>query len=689
MRPALLLAGLLAFAGQAAEFSTFIGDSSDYRVARIQADSAGNTYIGGSRTGPGGASEIFVMKLDGTGNIILFRTLSGKGSDSVNDLAVDSAGDLYVAGATTSPNLPLQNAYQTSPGPGFIAKFSADGNQLTLSTYFPAEVQSLALDTAGNIYVTGSTNSPAFPVTAGLPAGKVSAIGSIGAVSGAFITKLSAAGDRIVYSALIVGNNKPCGCCSSCFLSSRSTLGVSIAVDAAGNAFVAGNTDTSDIPTTAGALLATGTGAFVAKVNAAGTALGYLTYIGPTNYPQSPSTHPANTAKAIAVDAAGNAYVTGSTFDPQFPASAGAYQSTLAGGASDAFVAKINPDGTGVVWATYLGGGGADVGNALSVDAAGNVWLAGSTQSADFPNAQGWSQGEDFVVEVNAAGSKLTYAARYPNGAASQSVAVDMAGTVHFAGPAGLVSTLTPGATPPMRIFGVANSAYGGAGGRLAPGELISIYGPHIGPATAATVPVLSNGVPTTGYGPLQVMALEPGAPQIALPLLYVSDSQINAVLPYNVSGRVNLRIVNNTSTGISSPDFPVTLAVAAPEIFQNTDGTAVAVNQDGIFNSAEHPAPPGSVVSIWVTGVGFFSGGATAGAMASGAHNAYCCTVNFDELANVLYGGDTPGTVGGVVQINFQVPLLLPYVSYPAAVEFTVGAGGATSHAAIIHVGG
>src|ERR1035438_6309364 len=152
----------------AADFTTYIGDANDYRVARVMADASGNTYVAGSRDG-----GIFVMKLDTTGKITLFATLSGKGTDLPNDLAVDATGNLYVAGATGSTLLPLRNALQSTPGPGFVVKFNPDATQLLYSTYFPAAIQALAVDAAGNVYFTGSTYSADFPVTPGMPAGTV------------------------------------------------------------------------------------------------------------------------------------------------------------------------------------------------------------------------------------------------------------------------------------------------------------------------------------------------------------------------------------------------------------------------------------------------------------------------------------------------------------------------------------
>jgi len=655
----LLIAGTLS----AAEFSTYIGDANSYHIARVVADAAGNTYVAGNRDLAGPSTEVFVMKLDGAGAILLFATLSGKGSDTAQGLALDSSGNIYVAGTTTSLNFPLRNAYQSTPGPGFVAEFNPDATQLLYSTYFPAAVNALAVDSAGNAYLTGSTFSPTFPVTPGLPAGPASMFGTT-AVSGAFLTKISATGDRILYSGLIVGHNKDCGAGSSCFLSARNTSGVAIAVDPTGGAYIAGNTDTNDLPVTSGALLSKGTGAFVAKVNAAGTALSYLTYIGPTSYPFVPFTNPANNAKAIVADAAGNAYVAGSTFDPVFPATNGAYQTVFdgpsdlsAGSVPDAFVLKLDPAGATAIWGTYIGGSGADVANALSLDSSGSLWVAGTTTSPDFPNAQGWSRGGDFVVELNATGSLLPYAARFPNDAAAQSISADPAGLLHVAGPTGLVSTIAAAPLPAPRIFGITNAAAGNASGRISPGEVIAIYGPHIG---AAGSQVLIGG--------------------LNAPVLYVSDSQINAIVPFDVVGRstASVQIVSKATAG---PGLPAGVDAADPEVFRNPDGYATALNQDGTLNSPSNPAAEGSVIAIWATGTGYSSFlDGREGQVVAGAQNLYCCQVTVMESpAEVLYGGTAPGLVGGVMQVNFRLPLI-EFFAAQSYLEFTLQAGGQAS---------
>ena len=555
----------------AGDFTTYIGDANDYRVVRVVADAAGNTYVAGSR-----APDMFVMKLDGAGKAVMFAALNGKGIDQANDLAVDGSGNIYMAGSTSSPLLPVRNALQSAPGPGFVVKFNPDATQIMFCTYFPAPIAAMAIDGAGNVYVTGSTYSPTFPVTPGLPAGTVTPPTTITPASGAFLTKIAAPGDRIVWSTLIVGHQKNCGAGSSCFLSGRNTAGAAVAVDAAGNAYLAGNTDTADLPVTTGAMLTTGTGAFIAKVNAAGTALVYLTYLGPGYMPITPFTNPLNAVAGIAADAAGNAYVTGSTSDPEFPLTHGA----IAGG-TDAFVAKLNPQGSGVVFGSVIGGKGADTGRAIALDSAGNVWIDGTTASGDFPNRQAWSQGSDFVAGLDSTGATLTYSSRFPNDTAAASLAIDPAGTLHFAGAGGLVSTLSPGVAVAPRIFAIANAAHGGSTGRLAPGDVFSIYGPHIGPASPQVAVPDASGYLPTSLGGVQVTING-----TAIPLLYVSDSQVNAVAPRFLSGPARI--------AVNAAGFAATVVEADPQIFQTADGMAIAINQDGTLNSPEHPAERG-----------------------------------------------------------------------------------------------
>jgi hypothetical protein len=154
----------------------------------------------------------------------------------------------------------------------------------------------------------------------------------VGAITGAFFAKIDPAGDQILYAGTLSATETACGAGSSCFLSVIFTSGTAIAVDPSGSAYIAGNTGGGGLSATPGALLTSGIGAFVAKVNAAGTGLSYLTLLGTANYfppPAAPSSNPGNLVFAIAADRSGNAYITGSTSDPAFPATASAFQPRL------------------------------------------------------------------------------------------------------------------------------------------------------------------------------------------------------------------------------------------------------------------------------------------------------------------------------------------------------------------------
>jgi uncharacterized protein (TIGR03437 family) len=533
------------------------------------------------------------------------------------------------------------------------------------STYMGGTVgytsmNAVTADAAGNAYVTGETFATDYPRTPGLPAANVGGPGP-GSVSAAFFAKISPAGDEILYAGGIGATSRTCSCCSSCFLSTLSTAGLSIALDPAGNAYIAGNTNGTGLPATTGAFLTNGTGAFVARVNAAGTALDYLTYLDklPAGYIPAGGTAAPTIAYAMVVDAIGNVYISGDTSNAGFPATASAFQRTLAGSArpgslppDDAFVAKLNPTGTALVWATFLGGSASDAAHTVAVDAAADVWVSGITQSSNFPVSAGFPGGAEFLAEFDSAGSSLLYGTRFPADTVAAALAVDSGGTVHAAGDTGLLSTISPAQSVQPEAFGIGNAAGSPLSGRIAPFELISIYGLKLGPTTPISATFNSNGfLPTTLAG---VQVTINGSPA---PLLYVSSTQINAVVPGEVAaGQPGYLSVTSDQTSL--PPFRVLVDSGEPAVFLRPDGTA-ALNQDGTFNTLANPAPPGSIVSIWATGAGGIPGLAD-GQMATAAQNTYCCVIQLlssTQEIPVAYAGAAPGMVNGIIQVNFQIP--------------------------------
>jgi uncharacterized repeat protein (TIGR01451 family) len=318
-------------------YSTYLGGDTDDEGLSIAVDAASNTYVTGitaSSNFPtlhafqatsGGNYDAFITKFDATGTALVYSTyLGGLSLDEGQGIAVDAAGNAYVTGGTDSSNFPTMNSFQPLYGgaeDAFLTKLTAAG-ALVYSTYlgsFNTDIgQGIAVDAAGNAYVTGLTRSSNFPTLHAFQAtGGISSIDS-----DAFITKFNATGTALVYSTYLGG--------------SGDDQGLGIAVDAAGNAYVTGSTGSSNFPTLNAfqATCAGGDCAFITKLNAAGTALVYSTYLGSGG----------NQGLGIAVDAAGNAYVTGVTEQSNFP-TLNAFQATFAGASSgtsaDAFLTKL------------------------------------------------------------------------------------------------------------------------------------------------------------------------------------------------------------------------------------------------------------------------------------------------------------------------------------------------------------
>jgi hypothetical protein len=365
-------------AGTALVYSTYLGGSDLDGGWGIAVDAAGDAYVTGwtestdfptanpVQSSFGGGEDAFVAKLNPAGTALVYSTYLGGSSEDIGRcIAVDATGNAYMTGLTNSADFPTANPLQPSyggDGDAFVAKLNAAGSALVYSTYLGGTGgdygYGIAVDAAGNAYVTGIAGSTDFPTT-----NPPTNCGNCGSNNdGAFVAKLNPAGSALLYVTFLGGGTP-----------------YSIAVDATGNAYITGYTDSTDFPTANPLQPSFGGGgdAFVAKLNPAGSALVYSTYLGGSGYDEG---------FGIAVDAAGNAYVTGQTSSTDFP-TANSLQSSNHGGNGDAFVAKLNPAGSALVYSTYLGGSGYDYGTGIAADAAGNAYLAGFTRSTDFPTA--------------------------------------------------------------------------------------------------------------------------------------------------------------------------------------------------------------------------------------------------------------------------------------------------------------
>jgi hypothetical protein len=360
--------------------------------------------------------------------LIYSTYLTGGQSDGAFAVTVSDTDRAYVTGYTQSGNFPVTpGAYDTDfhfdpYGYGydtFVAEFNALGTLPFFITFLGGhDIDSgfgIALDPLRNVYVTGSTSSTDFPTTA------TAFSKTFGGATDAFVTKLDSSGAFLNYSAYLGG--------------SGIESGYSIAVDDFGNATVTGYTYSTNFPVTPSAWDKIGNGrdAFVTKVFWSGDWLAYSTYLGGLG---------RETGYAVALDEAGNAYITGETRSPDFPTTANGTD-LIFNGTTDAFVAKLNRAGSDLLFSTYLGGDAADAGYSIVLDRSGDVYVAGDTSSPDFnvtnstyDNTYNGGSSDAFVTKMNMTALTLNYST-FLGGSESdeaRGIAVDSYGVAYVTG---------------------------------------------------------------------------------------------------------------------------------------------------------------------------------------------------------------------------------------------------------------
>jgi uncharacterized protein (TIGR03437 family) len=679
-------------------YSSYLGGTGNDNGAGIAVDSAGNAYITGhtdstdfptvnpfQSTNPLGSSPgegdgcVFVSKISADGSKLLYSTyLGGNGLDTGSAIAVDSAGDAFVTGSTTSTNFPMSNAIQATNlavfGTAFVTKLSPAGNALLFSTYLggsQSEVgYGLAVDSAGNAYITGNTNSENFPVVN--PIETPAATGS--SQPTAFVTKMSGDGSALIYSTYLGGYN-------------GEDIGYGIAVDSTGSAYVAGTTAATDL-SVVNALQSTNknpsdTG-FVTKINPSGSAFVYSTYLGGSVI---------DYLYAIAVDSSGNAYVTGRTNSTDFP-TVNALETT---GAPTAVVSKINATGSALVYSTYLGSGGA-TGYAIAVNAAGEAWVTGMMSPAHFPMvnplANLGNENAVFASQFSANGTSLLFSSPLWLGAGG-GITLDAAGNAYVTGGVSPNSTTTATgfqpsfgggqgdayvlkilagpAVPSIAANGVVNGASFAPG--IVPGSWATITGSNFSAVTDTWDNFIVNGkLPTTVDG---VSVTVRGTPAY---VYYVSPGQINFIVPDVGEGPKQVLVTNSAGT---SAGVPVTASTFGPAFFLWPNSQAVATYQNfnlaaagGTFPGATTvPAKPGDVIILWGTGFGPTTPAAPVGEETpSGTtySTSTLPTVTINDIPAMVYGAALAPGFAGLYQVAILVPSSIGNGNWP--VVATIG---------------
>jgi hypothetical protein len=453
------------------DYSTFLGDA-PISTAHIATDSAGNTYITSLvfdptyPTTPGalqpvcascsGQPDVVITKLSADGSGQVYSTfLGGTNYDEPFGIAVDGSGNAIVVGRTQSTDFPVKNPAST-PSVGFadfsafVSSLSADGSALNYSTLLGSGIEVLAtavaVDSAGNAYVTGDTSDATFPVTPGaLHAIQNNTTG--GGDPLVFVSKFLPTG-TLSYSAL-VGDAEPQGG------GAGPEGGAAVAVDLSGNAYIYGRAGTL-WPITPGvfqpAITAPSTEAtFVTKVAPDGASLVYSTFVGS-----------GFQSIAITLDSAGDAILTGADPDSTYPITPDARVGTLPQFVNSGWLTKLNATGTALVYSSFITAGEVSP-SAMTLDGSGNIWIVGSTSDVQFPlvhpllsiipASSSFSSTTGFIMEFDATGKQLLFSTYFGGAtefAVVQAVAADTVGQVHVAGIANNTLHTTPGSFHPI-----------------------------------------------------------------------------------------------------------------------------------------------------------------------------------------------------------------------------------------------
>jgi hypothetical protein len=384
-------------------YSTYIGGELPATAAAqttafsIAIDGQGNAYVAGFTDSPefpivngyqsilkSAAGNAFVSKLNSDGTALIYSTyLGGSSGDGAYGISVDASGHARVVGTTSSADFPLVNPIQ-STGTSFATELASDGSTLIYSTRLGGSGSDSAFATAagagGSIFVVGTTTSEDFPTTLN------SVQPTFKGAQDAFLTEIDGSGKTILYSTLL-GSSGP-----------TASVANAVAVDGGGSVFVAGwtiasNSAASDFPTTPGAIetqLPPGNGAaFISKITPSSDGssdLGYSTFLGAT-----PRSNVITQANAIVLDSVGDAVVSGRTGSPNFPTTPGALEPSLksSSGNFNAFVSRLNPSGSLLLYSTYWGGSVADQTFAAASGSSGNIFIVGSSQSPDLTTTTG------------------------------------------------------------------------------------------------------------------------------------------------------------------------------------------------------------------------------------------------------------------------------------------------------------
>ncbi len=694
-----LVASLVATVAVAASTPTVvhyidIGDQGKSEL--LASDSSGNLFVISQVIEASGRPAIRATKTDPQGNTLASLDFAG-GPASMPDMpvgaAVDSQGNLVIVGTTISANFPA--AGLSGPSKTFVVKIDSALQNLLLTKVLQGSstAGAVALDANGDIYIAGSTGDASFPVTIGAFQTQPPAYGPPPDFL-AFVMELSPDASQIVFSTFYGGTKFACPPPPSplgedCAISGAPrTAATSLEIAPSGAIIVAGDTDTVDLPVTPGAYgqqcnCTNVNVGFVASFAPGGSKLNWASYL-PTLQSLS-----SISVSSMVIAADGSVIIAGSAQAGALPVTGGALEPAIPGPGANGllyagFVSKFDSLGQHLLFSTYLGG---EVPvafhvpptvSAVAVDAQGTIWVTGGSDPSLLPTPSGTPLlGPEFTIGLSSSGASIEAAFTAPAGSTGQALLITAQGAIMTLGTEGSVLPFSQNQS--TALFGIANSGASHVSGIAAPYELVSFYGIGLGPAIPLNMQIVTQGLfqyASTSLGGVQVLF-----DGVAAPLLYAGPNQINAIVPKAVANEnataVQIVTPNGTISGLS-----LFVRSSHPEVFRDltselTSFLALALNQDGTVNSFANPASQGSIVTIFVSGGGglsFSDGLITStvptslsnyrigGALVlpvSVLNNSASATLigSVSQSLEVLYAGQAPGEILGVIQINFQLP--------------------------------
>jgi uncharacterized protein (TIGR03437 family) len=682
-------------------------------VSDLKRDPMGNLYLAGY--GPssiaGHGMDAFVTKLSSDGKVLFWTAFGGTQDETLNAVSLAPDGSTVVVGQTSSLDFPVtSDAAQHQGAPiatGFFARLNASGKVVYasyLNSNVPASIpfnpRDVELDSAGAVYITGHG---AFTSTAGtLP-------GPPNTPSGdhLFILKLDAAG-KLVFGTGSIGGDR-------------------ITLDSQGFIYVAGE-ESADfpIPITPGAYESTAqfkicssseafaypcADQFIAKLDATASNLIYATWLSGSS---------GASPLALLVDAAGEVIVGGGTQSLDYPATIGAYQPVSYATSPPSqnppllqsqspvipvtgYITKLNSTGTGLIFSTFLGGSSQDVVTSLALDAAGRIYIGGVSSSPDFPGLDVVPSGcrpsyiypVPFVARMSEDGSSLTHtqlafglttatALGFFPAFIYELTAVDGQGNAWTQ--AGNALAFVDLFAPAENLTCTTDAADLAPLTSVAPGQLLSLFGEGIGPTAGAYQP-------KAGVYPSSQPGLSVTFNGLPGPLLYASPGQINVQVPYEIAGATSVRMEVRLGGDALTPGSLVgtgafLVAASQPSAFVGAvefatcndlvaaDLLAVASNSDGSFNSCSNPADLGSVIKLYLNGLGVADGHPATGAIATNPATPFPVSVTADGAGFVAIETN-PGEIIGVTVVKIKLSSADIQTAEAAAVTVSLTVGG------------